>query len=115
MAPLVGNADCCLFPYHHAYGSGSLLLSYAYEKPVIVSDIDVLTEETDNGKTGYVFHTGDAADLSRAIVRFVNAGEEEKVGFVNEIRRLSKERNNWDVSGGKLMAKYKEKCSLSVM
>ena len=71
---LFKNAACTVLPYIEASQSGVLSMSYHFGKPVIVSDIDGLTEFVEDGKTGVVFHNID--ELADALVS-VPANAEE--------------------------------------
>lgn len=56
---------CVCLPYIEASQSGVLAMAYRYEKPVIVSDLDGLTEFVSDGCSGLVFRTEEelAAEL----------------------------------------------------
>ena len=92
---LFGQADACVFPYREIYGSGALLMAYAFEKPVIASDIPVFVEETDNGATGCLFASEDPQKLSDAIVRFVSMTPEERGELKRNVIRLRDGKYNW--------------------
>lgn len=63
-------ADVSVLPYRRIYQSGVLALSYAQGLPVIVGDVGSLAEDVIEGKTGFVFRSGDVADLARAIHQY---------------------------------------------
>lgn len=92
---LFGQADACVFPYREIYGSGALLMAYAFEKPVIASDIPVFVEETDNGATGCLFASEDPQKLSDAIVRFVSMTPEERGELKRNVISLRDGKYNW--------------------
>ena len=48
------NSTICVMPYKTASQSGVIPLSYYYSRPVIVTDIDSLSENVEEGKTGFV-------------------------------------------------------------
>lgn len=54
---LFKNAICTVLPYIEASQSGVLSMSYHFGKPVIVSDLEGLTEFVEPQKTGFVFHS----------------------------------------------------------
>lgn len=95
---LFGWADVCLFPYREIYGSGALLMAYSYNKPVIVSDVPVFIEETDDGKTGLVFRNNDADSLANCIISFSHLAPHEKENMRAEIQHLVESKYNWNVS-----------------
>lgn len=54
---LFKHASCTVLPYIEASQSGVLSMSYRFGKPVIVSDLQGLTEFVQDEKTGFVFHS----------------------------------------------------------
>lgn len=64
---LFQHANCTVLPYIEASQSGVLSMSYYFGKPVIVSDLDGLTEFVKDGQTGAVFHS--IEELAEDIVR----------------------------------------------
>jgi glycosyltransferase involved in cell wall biosynthesis len=62
------SADICIFPSLHE-GFGLVVLeAMACGKPIIASNIGSFQELISHGKNGYLFRTGDAKDLSEAIL-----------------------------------------------
>lgn len=61
---------CVCLPYIEASQSGVLAMAYSYGKPVIVSDLDGLTEFVSDGCSGLVFRTEEelAAELDEIAV-----------------------------------------------
>ena len=92
---LFGRVDVCVFPYRNIYGSGALLMAYAFEKPVIASDIPVFKEETDNGATGCLFASEDTQKLCDAIVRFTCMTANEREVLKGNIKKLREGKYNW--------------------
>lgn len=105
---LFARVDICLFPYREIYGSGALLMAYSYEKPVIASDIPVFLEETENGRTGLCFQSGDPKALKEAILKAASWSQEEYDERVRKIRLLTQEKYNWAYSAGLLLEAYQE-------
>lgn len=95
---LFGWADACIFPYTKIYGSGALLMAYAYNLPVIVSDVPVFVEETNNGKTGILFKNRDSKSLSEALITFSLLKENDKQSMKGEIKYLVEHKYNWHTS-----------------
>lgn len=94
-AALFDNADICILPYKELYGSGSLIMSYAFEKPVIVSDDPIFREETDDGQTGIMFRKNDAQALADAMVKTLDWTPEEFEAFRQHIREMSRGKFSW--------------------
>ncbi|MGM0880092.1 MAG: glycosyltransferase family 4 protein [Bacillota bacterium] len=61
-------ADMVVLPYRKIYQSGVLLQSMSYGRPVVVSDIEGMTEVVTNGKTGYVFKEGSPQHLADKLI-----------------------------------------------
>ena len=70
-------SDVVVLPYISASQSGIIPLSYHYNKPVIVSDLEGLKEVVDIGKTGHVFNHKSREDLSLSILKFFKSYDEE--------------------------------------
>lgn len=103
---LFKKADVCVFPYREVYGSGALLMAYTYRKPVIVSNIPALIEETAGGMTGISFENEDAASLKEAIEKFVNMPSDEVERFRKNVEKLVNEKYNWKHSAEELISCY---------
>lgn len=61
------SADAVVLPYRRIYQSGVLLLAMSYGKPVVVSDIEGMTEVVEDGANGYVFPSGEAPALAEKL------------------------------------------------
>lgn len=87
-------ADIVALPYRRIYQSGVLLMAMSYGKPVVVSDIDGMTEVVSDGVNGYVFPSGDSKALAAKLADALS--DPEALRLVGE-RALShvRERNDW--------------------
>lgn len=103
---LFAEADFCLFPYRHIYGSGALLMAYSYKKPVIASDIPVFVEETKGGKTGILFAGGDPKALKDAILLAAGWTDEAYALCTKRIGELTKGKYSWRNSANALAGAY---------
>lgn len=103
---LFEKADFCLFPYKEIYGSGALLMAYTYDKPVIASNVPAFIEETDNGRTGILFSSGNPKELAEAIERAVSMNKEEIASYKAAITELVQKKYNWSVSAQKTFEIY---------
>tara|TARA_A100001011_G_scaffold398351_1_gene502451 strand:+ start:178 stop:1335 length:1158 start_codon:yes stop_codon:yes gene_type:complete len=63
-------ADVVVLPYRSASQSGVIPLSYNYNKPVIVPDLDGLVEVVEDNKTGLIYSLNDVDDLTLKILDF---------------------------------------------
>lgn len=100
------EADVCTCPYINIYGSGALLMAYTFELPVIASDIPAFREETENGKTGYLFKAKDSNDMCRQIKKFLDADNGEIQEKKNNIKRLIENKYSWSSSAKKTYSLY---------
>ena len=105
---LYEKTDYCVFPYREIYGSGSLLMAYSYGKPVIASDVSAFREETDEGRCGILFRNKDIGDLAKALEKAAALTEEESETFSNNIRKLTENKYNWEMTANKTVLIYKK-------
>lgn len=106
MAELYNHSDVCVFPYRNIYGSGSLLMAYTFEKPVIASDIPTFLEETANGMTGLLFENGSAEDLALKMHDYINMSEKDMARLKKNIIQLREEKYNWKICAKKTLQIY---------
>jgi len=98
VAHYYGAADVVVLPYRRIYQSGVLLMAMSYGKPVVVSDIEGMTEVVADGVNGYVFPSGDSRALAnKLIVVMSDPQEARRLGE----RALSyvREHHDWDEVG----------------
>ena len=57
-------SDLVVLPYKRIYQSGVLMMSLSYEKAVLVSDLEPLTDLIKDNDTGFVFRSEDDCSLS---------------------------------------------------
>ncbi|HET6717428.1 MAG TPA: glycosyltransferase family 4 protein, partial [Nitrososphaeraceae archaeon] len=71
---LFNNSLFLVLPYTSASMytvSGVIPLAYTFSKPVIVSDVNTLTEYVDRDITGFIFKSGNSAQLAKCILDLV--------------------------------------------
>lgn len=66
---LFSRADVLVLPYLKASQSGVLSMAWACGVPVIVSNVEGLTEQVKNMENGLVFKSGDISDLSKVMFK----------------------------------------------
>jgi D-inositol-3-phosphate glycosyltransferase len=102
-------ADAFVLPYKHIFQTGVLFVGYTYGLPAIAADVGSIREDVIEGKTGYVFRTGDPTDLARAIETYF---EGPLYQFLNrsryEIREYMAVRHSWDEVGQISRGLYQE-------
>lgn len=105
---LFADADICVFPYRELYGSGALIMAYAFEKPVIVSDDPIFKEETDDGETGVLVKKEDPQALCNAMIAALSWTEEDFERRKHHIRLMNREKYSWEKSAGILCRAYED-------
>lgn len=103
---LFRDADFLLFPYRNIYGSGALLMAYTYGKPVIASDIPTFREETEDGKTGFLFKSESPKALAEAILAAAKCSPQQVGEYRAVIHELVTEKYNWRKSAAKIIEVY---------
>jgi glycosyltransferase involved in cell wall biosynthesis len=83
-------ADAFVAPYRSVTQSGPLNIAYAFDKPVIASDLPAFRDCVGVGESGYLFEPSNAAALARTIERFF-----EKPVSPQSVRRY-RQRFGWD-------------------
>lgn len=69
IAGLFNECDVVVLPYLSGSQSGVIYLAYAFNKPIIATNVGSFGEVVDNGKTGLLINSRSAADLTGAIRR----------------------------------------------
>jgi glycosyltransferase involved in cell wall biosynthesis len=83
-------ADALVAPYLSATQSGPIQIAYAFDKPVIASDLPAFRECVSHGESGYLFSTGNAQDLKKKMVLFM-----DKPIAAEQVRSY-RQRFSWD-------------------
>lgn len=82
-------AELVVLPYTSATQSGIVATAYGFDRPVVVTDIEGLTEVVCKDKTGYIVPVEDSKALSTAIVDFYEQQRfEEMSSNVREYKKL---------------------------
>jgi glycosyltransferase involved in cell wall biosynthesis len=63
-------ADVVVLPYVDATQSAIVSLAYAFDKPVITTDVGGLPEVVSDGETGFIVPPSDSEALAKAIVKY---------------------------------------------
>ncbi|MBE6055102.1 MAG: glycosyltransferase family 4 protein [Clostridium sartagoforme] len=72
------SADINVLPYREIYQSGVVHLAYAYEKPVIATNIGSFPEVVIDGETGILVEKDNYKELQNAIVSLIYDDEKKK-------------------------------------
>lgn len=93
-------------PYVDATQSGVIMTAYAFEKPVIVTDVGGLTEYVVRNKTGAVVSPEDDRALAMAMEKLL-LDKNLYQSMQKEIIRLKSSRYNWEYIAEKTVAVYR--------
>ncbi|CAA9400326.1 MAG: Glycosyltransferase [uncultured Rubrobacteraceae bacterium] len=99
-------ADVVVLPYRRIYQSGVLLMAMSYGKPVLVSDIEGMTEVVEDGVNGYVFAAGDGEALARRLGESM-ADPEGLRGVGERALAHMREHHDWHEIGRMTAACYR--------
>ena len=82
-----------ILPYLEGTQSGVLNIAYGFKKPVIVTKVGGLTEDVDEGKTGFITEPGNEKLLSECVLKFLKL--RDTINFESNIeRKLSENEFN---------------------
>jgi D-inositol-3-phosphate glycosyltransferase len=89
-------ADVLVMPYKYIYQSGVLFLAYSFGIPVIASDVGSFEQYIEEGKSGYIFQSGNVDDLVGKIQRYFQSDLFGNMDSMRrEIRRQAREKYAW--------------------
>lgn len=94
-AKLYAATDTVTLPYKMASQSGVLLLSYGFERAVVVYPVGGLPEAVVEGETGWICERPDVAALAEALQNTVDVGAAECARRGAAGARLADERYSW--------------------
>lgn len=100
-------SDIVVLPYRRIYQSGVLLMAMSYQKPVIVPDLEGMTEIIKDGINGFVFKTGDAKSLSEKLIQAFGNTEQLDTVARSGFNTVSTD-HHWGSIGEKTAALYKD-------
>lgn len=88
---LFRRAAVVVLPYIEASQSGVALLSYAFGKPVVVTNVGSIPEIVEHGRTGFIVPPNNPEELAKAIVVLLKDEHLRKEMSQNVIRKASTE------------------------
>jgi len=93
-------ADALALPYKDIFQSGVLFVSYTYGLPVICADVGSFRDDVIEGKTGYIFRSGDPADLANKLETYFESDLYKSLDQNRrEIHDYVAARHSWDEVG----------------
>jgi glycosyltransferase involved in cell wall biosynthesis len=84
-------SDIVILPYVSATQSGIVQIAFAFDRPVVVTDVGGLPEAVSPERTGFVVPPRDPAALANAVIRFFEEGWGTRMAqfFAGEKKRFS--------------------------
>lgn len=108
---LLDSSNLIVFPYRVISQSGALLLALSYGKPIVVSDLPSFKETLSGFPDSIFFKNGDAQELSKRIVDFVN-GSVDTMPVLKRIVDKQKELS-WEVAANQTIETYKKSLNIT--
>lgn len=99
-------SDLICLPYRKIYQSDVVLMAMSYGKAVVTSDIPGMTAMIEDGRTGFLFRSGDSEDLARVVNLAIERPalrEKAAIGGLN----LMKKHYGWDAIGKTMANLYR--------
>ncbi len=84
-------ADIVALPYRSGTQSGVASLAFAFDVPVVATDVGGLSESVDHGSTGYLVPPGDSRLLAEALIHAYNDRSRLRNGIIK-----FKETKSWN-------------------
>lgn len=106
-AELFQETSVVVLPYIDGSQSGIISIAYAFEKPVITTNVGNFAEMVEDGKTGLIVPPRDANSLSEAIIKLLQ--DDDLRGKMGENgKKLLEGRYNWNNIAEKINKIYEE-------
>jgi glycosyltransferase involved in cell wall biosynthesis len=105
VAQFYAAADVVVLPYRRIYQSGVLLMAMSYGVPVIASDLDAMKDVVTDGVNGFLFKSGDAHDLARALHHAL-ADDDARARVSDQALHTMKTDFDWAKIGRQLVEVY---------
>lgn len=100
------RAKIVVLPYVEGTQTGIIPIAYAFNKPVVVTDVGSIPEVVENGKTGFIVSSKDSNALAEAIIKLLKDDKLRKEMGKNAHRKM-KEELSWDKIAEKTIEVYK--------
>jgi len=107
VAQILSRSSFVVCPYLDASQSGVILTAYAFNKPVIASNIGGLPEYVLNNETGFLVPPGDPHALSESIKELL-LNPSKRSGMVRKIMQRERSDLNWDVIARSIVNVYEK-------
>ena len=89
------EASVVVLPYVEASQSGVVAISFAFGKPVVVTNVGSLSEVVDHGNTGFVVSPKSVSELANAIIKLLSDDNLREI-MGQKALKFSKTELSWD-------------------
>lgn len=97
MAEYFHNADWIILPYSEATQSGVITDAYKFSRPVIAFNVGAISEQIENGKTGFLVPKKDTKAFAQAVDKALQMTKEETEEFANAAYKYGYNKYSADV------------------
>ena len=101
-----GASDVVVLPYIKTYQSAVVQLAYAFDKPIVASNVGGLPEVIDDGKSGYIVEPNNISELARATIEIL-MDDNLREKMQNYIKEMITRRFSWEAIARKTKEVYK--------
>ncbi len=99
------SADLIVLPYRRIYQSGVLLMAMSYGLPVMVSDLEGMTEIIQNKRNGFVFQTNNPDNLSEQLINVLS--DQDQLQLISQAgHETVSHQHNWKLIGQQTLKLY---------
>ncbi len=99
-------ADVVALPYRSATASGVLQLAYAFGTPVVATSLGTLSEDVEDGSTGFLIAPADVNGFGRALVKILS--DPAEASRMGDRARHRSQSFDWDPIAASIIADYRE-------
>lgn len=108
LAELIQGAYCAVCPYKDATQSGVVMSAFAFNKPIIATNVGGLPEQVEHDKYGLIVPPCDVDALANAMIRLLSQPEKLQEYADNIERDYSEGPKSWKEIAKKLNIIYQE-------
>ena len=109
LTELVSNASFIIVPSQwYENNPMTIVEGYSYGKPVIGANIGGIPEIIEDGKTGYLFESGDSDDLVSMVSKADSLSDKEYEKMSKNARQFAEDNFNPEIHYQKLLTIYKK-------
>lgn len=109
LANLIRNCDFVVLPYRSATQSGCVMSAYAFNKPILATNVGDLPHSVINGEMGLVVEANNEMALQKGLDKMISENLE---GFSNNIKKkfMNGGPASWKQIAASLYESYKQIC-----